>query len=173
MIPRTVKKFCKEDPSLIENYYKAINDKTQTWDCHHRLETQLNLSKSELIKQDKYYNRPAVELIFLTRTEHTKLHHMHKKVSAETRKKISEAMTGEKNPLYGKKQSEETRKKMSESKKGEKNPNYGLTGEKNPLYGKHKSEETRKKMSESKKGEKHPLYGKHRVYHKDGSYHYA
>lgn len=30
----TVKKFCKEDPSMIENYDKAIADKTQTWDCH-------------------------------------------------------------------------------------------------------------------------------------------
>lgn len=26
-------------PNLIENYDKAIADKTQTWICHHRLET--------------------------------------------------------------------------------------------------------------------------------------
>lgn len=31
-----VKKFCKEYPSMIENYDKAIADKTQTWHCHHR-----------------------------------------------------------------------------------------------------------------------------------------
>ena len=35
-----VKKYCREDISLIENYDKAINDKTQTWDCHHRKESQ-------------------------------------------------------------------------------------------------------------------------------------
>ena len=34
----------------------------------------------------------------------------------ETRKKISESMTGEKNPWYGKHPTEETRKKMSDSK---------------------------------------------------------
>ena len=59
----------------------------------------------------------------------------------ETRKKISESMTGEKNPLYGKHHSEETRKKISES----------MTGEKNPLYGKHHSEDTKRKMSEAHK----------------------
>ena len=30
------KKYCCEDLSLIENYELAINDQTQTWDCHHR-----------------------------------------------------------------------------------------------------------------------------------------
>ena len=59
----------------------------------------------------------------------------------ETRKKISESMTGEKNPFYGKHHSEETRKKISES----------MTGEKNPLYGKHHSEDTKRKMSEAHK----------------------
>ena len=63
-------------------------------------------------------------------------------VSAETKKKISERLKGEKHPNYGKHLSEETKKKMSESQKGEKNPNYG----------KHFSEETRRKMSESHKG---------------------
>ena len=33
---KTIKNFCCDDPSLIENYDKAINDTTQTWDCHHR-----------------------------------------------------------------------------------------------------------------------------------------
>ena len=40
----------------------------------------------------------------------------HCKHSEETRKKISESMTGEKNPWYGKHPTEETRKKMSDSK---------------------------------------------------------
>ena len=36
----------------------------------------------------------------------------------ETRKKISESMTGEKNPLYGKHHSEDTKRKISEAHKG-------------------------------------------------------
>ena len=34
-----VKKFCCEDISKIENYAAAIADTTQTWECHHRMET--------------------------------------------------------------------------------------------------------------------------------------
>ena len=40
-----VKKYCREDISLIENYDKAINDKTQTWDCHHRKESQYSVDE--------------------------------------------------------------------------------------------------------------------------------
>lgn len=60
----------------IENYDKAANDLTQTWDCHHRLEIQneKTVSRSDLIKQGLYYHRPAEELIFLTHREHKKLH---------------------------------------------------------------------------------------------------
>ena len=34
---RYARKFCCEDPSLIENYDLAIADTTQTWICHHIL----------------------------------------------------------------------------------------------------------------------------------------
>ena len=40
------------------------------------------------------------------------------KRSDETRRKISESMTGENNPFYGKRHTEETKKKLSESHKG-------------------------------------------------------
>jgi hypothetical protein len=40
--------------------------------------------------------------------------------SAETRKKLSEAATGENNPLFGKSHSEETKKKISDSMSGRK-----------------------------------------------------
>ena len=68
---------------------------------------------------------------------------------------ISEAMKGEKNPMYSKKHSEEAKKKISEAHKGEKNS----------FYGRHHSEETRKKLKEARKG-KHlgkdnSFYGKH------------
>ena len=130
---KNVKKFCKDDISLIENYDKAIADTTQVWHCHHRRETIF--SKPDLIEIGEYYNRPACELIFLTPNEHHRLHHLGKHPSEESRKKISEAKKG-------KHLSEDTRKKLSES----------LNGENNPMFGKHHSEDTRKKMSEATKG---------------------
>lgn len=59
--------------------------------------------------------------------------------SEETRKKMSESQTGEKNHFYGKTHSDETKRKQSEVKKGKK-----------------PSDETRKKMSESHTGRKRP-----------------
>lgn len=52
---------------------------------------------------------------------------------------------------------EEYRKKMSERMSGEKNPMFGvrLTGESNPRYGVHLSEETKMKLSIANKGRKH------------------
>ena len=66
------------------------------------------------------------------------------KHSEETKRKISEATKGEKNPFYGKKHSEETRKHWSEIRTGN--------------YGRPCSEETKKKISESKLGEKNPMW---------------
>ena len=120
-------KYCKNDISLIENYDKAIADKTQIWDCHHRKETIF--SRKDLIEIGEYYNRPACELIFLTKSEHMKLHN-----------------SGEKNPMFGKPpwnkgkhHSAEARKKMSESRKGKNSP----------FLGKQHSEKTRRKMSKA------------------------
>ena len=59
----------------------------------------------------------------------------HATPSAETRRKLSEANKGEKNPNFGKTRSEETRRKLSEA-------NTGKTH----------SEETRRKLSEAHKG---------------------
>ena len=130
------KNYCKDDISLIENYDKAVADLTKTWQCHHRRE--LETPRKELIKIGEYYNRPASELIFLTKAEHTALHNKVNKYrlgipcSEEAKQKMSIAKQGNKYML-GKHHSEESRKKISEAKK-------------NP------SEETRKKMSESHKG---------------------
>ena len=137
-------KYCKNDISQIENYDKAIADKSQVWHCHHRRETIY--SRSGLIEIGEYYNRPAEELIFLTPNEHHRLHNLGKQHSEESRKKISEANKGENNPRFGKPAwnngkhlSAEARKKMSESKKGENHP----------FFGKHHSAEARKKISEA------------------------
>ena len=137
---RSAKAFCRDDISQIENYDKAIADTTQVWHCHHRRETIF--SRKDLIEIGEYYNRPACELIFVTKSEHTRLHKIGennpnfgkpawnngKHLSEETRKKMSEA-------LKGKRLSEEHKRKLSEAHKG-----------------KHYSAELCKKMGEARKG---------------------
>lgn len=160
MISKKAKRLCKEDISKIENYEQAMNDKTKTWCCHHRDEVKILPSGMTVIRsmQDlkdagRYYGCPANELIFLTRSEHNRLHNFNK--SETTRMKLSKANKG-------KKRSEETRRKLSKARKGKK---YGPLseehkkkisqankGEHNPFYGKKHSEETREKMSDSHKG---------------------
>ena len=71
-----------EEKEMIENYYEAQKDDFNGWEIHHRLETHtsegerrlVKLTKKELIALDMYYNRPANELIFLKKEEHSKLH---------------------------------------------------------------------------------------------------
>ena len=111
------KKFCKDDISKIENYEKAIADTTQTWDSHHRLELTLDgefaLSREQLKMHDMYYNRPYYELIFLTHSEHRRLHMKGRTVTDETRSRMSESHKG-------RTFSEDTRRKISEAKKRKK-----------------------------------------------------
>lgn len=72
------KRFCSEDISLIENYQDAISDEERTWDIHHRRECDENgrtlFTGKQLIDMGLYLNRPAAELIFVTRSMHMKLH---------------------------------------------------------------------------------------------------
>lgn len=63
-------------------------------------------------------------------------------LSLETRRKMSEARKGERNPNYGKPLSEATRRKLSEA----------LSGERSPNYGKHHSAEWRRKIGEAQRG---------------------
>ena len=101
--------------------------------------------------------------------------------SAETRLKMSVALKGDKNPMFGKKSpnfgkapSAETRLKLSVALKGDKNPMFGKThsaetrlklseankGDKNPNFGKTRSAETRMKLSEANKGKTPSNFGK-------------
>ena len=143
---RKVKKFCKDDISLIENFEKAISDSNQTWDCHHRRENIY--SRKELIENNEYFHRPAEELIFLTPFEHNSLHKKGNKnmlgkpswnkgrqFSNETKLKISKALKGKNTWMKGKHLTEEHKQKIS-----------------NSLKGKHLDEETKKKLSEIHKG---------------------
>lgn len=125
---KTVKRFCCEDISKIENYEKAIADTTQAWECHHRMEliktgAVVDSTRQDLIDWGIYYHRPVDELIFLTQAEHNSLHHK-----------------GRKKPP----RSEEYKRKMSETKKGKR---------RGPM-----SEEQKRKLSESLKGKSHKSY---------------
>lgn len=109
--------------------------------------------------------------------------------SEETRKKLSEKLSGVNNPRYGKKLSDETKQKIREKAIGRRlSPETKLKlskagiGEKNHFYGKchsdearekiskkaigrKRSDEDRRKMSESRKGKltgkNNPMYGVH------------
>lgn len=121
MISKNVNKFCKDDLSLIENYDKAINDNINVWDCHHRLETDLNVSQQYLISNNLYLNRPATELIFLTRTEHRKLHGYQYRgtynLSKELRNEISIRQTGSSNSFYNHTHNTNARQSISKAQK--------------------------------------------------------
>lgn len=117
----SIKKYCT-DYTKIENYDKAIADETQTWQCHHRDEIKILPSgikvirtPEELKENGRYYNCPPNELIFLTASEHRKLHteginnpNFGNKLNSEIKLKIS-------NTLKGHKLSEETKSKISKS----------------------------------------------------------
>lgn len=141
------KRFCREDISRIENYDKAIADDTQVWHCHHRDEVKVLpsgmtviRSRQELIENGRYYNCPANELIFLTKSEHRSLHNLNRSEFTKTKmseaqkgrvlskksyKKISVANKGRAAWNKGKNMSEEFCKKLSEAKKGKSSWNKG------------------------------------------------
>lgn len=148
------------DWTNVENYEKAKADNFKGWDCHHRFELDgiTTLSIQELIGLGLYYDRPAEELIFLTRGEHIKLHHKGKKRSKETRKKMSDAHKG-------KHLSEEHKRKVSESHKGICHSEESRKKISESHKGKHLSEETKKKLSEARKGKHCKLVDGKRVYY--------
>lgn len=144
MIAKHIKYVCKNF-EFIENYDKAINDTTQLYICHHRLETHtsdgerrlVELKCDELKALGMYYNRPPEELIFLTRNEHAYIHECGKHISEEGLNRMRASQIGNKH-FQGRKHTEETKRKIANSHKGKK---------RGPL-----SEETKRKLSESKKG---------------------
>lgn len=66
----------------------------------------------QLMDNDMYFNRPAEELIFLTRQDHASLHNKGRKDSLETLQKRSNSMKGK---GKGRHISEETKRKQSDS----------------------------------------------------------
>ena len=108
---RYAKLYCKDDISLIENYDIAVNDKTRRWVVHHRRGTIY--SKEGLIEIGEYYKRPAIELIFMLKEEHDRFHNIGKRHSEDTKKRMSKANAGNRNPFFGKHHTEEYRKNKS------------------------------------------------------------
>lgn len=109
MIPRRTKEYCCEDISKIENYELAKSS-TKIWDCHHRAEILPcgKFSREDLKKFGFYYNRPACELILLTKQDHSSLH--------------SKDYQKENNPHFGHHHSKETKAKMRKHRLGMKFP---------------------------------------------------
>ena len=110
MIRKTIKAFC-EDFTKIENYVEAIADTENTWDCHHRMETHSydgknwvrrnkQLSKETLVAWGLYYNVKPDDLVFLRKSDHTRLHNKSWKkgfikrnpLDDATKKKISDSV---------------------------------------------------------------------------------
>ena len=150
MISKRAKTYCKDDISLVENYEKAISDKDNIWYCHHRRE--IEIPRKELIEIGEYFNRPASELIFLTKFEHNSLHSSLKfkgcKLTEETKLKISKANKGNKSWL-GRKHSEEAKQKISKA-----------------LKGREFTEEWKRKLSEAQKNRSEEINRKISEFHK-------
>lgn len=96
-----------------------------------------------------------------------------KEISEETKEKLSKALSGENNPMYGKTYTLKQRQLISKRTKGENNPMYGKRGKDNPNYGRHLTEEqkqklskimnspeVKKKISDKLKGDKNPMKNK-------------
>lgn len=124
------------DYKNIENYEIAVNSEKK-YHLHHKLEIQGDkvLSRQTLKEMDLYFHRPSNELIFLTETEHRKLHG--KYITDEQRKLLSLNNLG--HPV-----SEETKQKISQANKGKSAYNKGI-----PM-----DEKTKLKLSIAKTGTK-------------------
>jgi ligand-binding sensor domain-containing protein len=108
---RSAYAFCKDDISLIENYDKAIADESNNWVVHHKLGIREDYCNTadELILMNLYFHRPASELIFMTKSEHVKLHN-----KARIKEIVNTLTEANRNRVW----TPEMRKKVSDKKKG-------------------------------------------------------
>lgn len=118
--------YCRdEDQHLIENYELAKADNFKGWHIHHRLELTLNgefaHTPDELKRMGMYYNRPYFELIFLTKSEHQRIHAKGRSNITLNKMKLSLSQsqrTGKLNNFYGKHHTNATKQKISKANKG-------------------------------------------------------
>ena len=85
------------------------------WHIHHKAEILPcgNFSVDDLIKHHLYYQRPAIELVFLTPAQHNKIHNS----QGGRGRKMGIKNKGKQHWL-GKRHTEESKKKMSNSHRG-------------------------------------------------------
>ena len=107
---KMAKRYCSEDIALIENYKEAIADKNKVWDIHHRRESDSEgrtlFTRKQLKEMGLYFNRPASELMFVTRSTHRKLHREMLEKRGKILGKIWGKIGGKKyGPINGKKNS--------------------------------------------------------------------
>lgn len=130
-------------------------------------ECKKNLSKSHLGKipwnKGKKtgqipWNKGKIGIYSEESLERNRIAHLRENLSDETIEKKRLAMTGERNPNYGKHRTKETIEKIREkAKRRWQNPELkkkmriANLGENNPMYGKHCSKEHKKKISEANK----------------------
>lgn len=78
---------------LVENYELAKADNFKGWCMHHRLElhpdNSVRFTKTSLLKLGLYYRRPPTELIWVTSSEHARMHNLGKKNEQESKKEES------------------------------------------------------------------------------------
>ena len=80
-------------------YFKG--HKLYEWQVHTHLGYKLGMDIHHL--DENKMNNSLSNLVYLTHSEHSKIHNkIGKKLSDETKQKMSEAKRGEKHPLYGK-----------------------------------------------------------------------
>ena len=160
----------------------------------HIIELMLDASKEERLEREAFWIAQAVDIYgrenvynmrldpkqenkewskFPTNTkEKMSAAHRGKKLSNETKKRISAAKKGVPNTTAqgiprlestkqkiskantGKRRTEEAKKRIAEGKKGHSPWNKGLLGDANPLYGHSVSVNTREKISKANKGRK-------------------
>ena len=94
------------------SYFKG--HKLHEWQVHTHIGYKLGMDIHHL--DENKLNNSLSNLVYLTRSEHIKIHKKGKILSPETKRKMSEAK---------KHMSEETKQKISEAMKGEKHPLYG------------------------------------------------
>lgn len=107
-----------------DKVYKTIRYNGKNY-LVHKLVAEVYLNNNQPIDSKKYHvhhlnenktDNRVENLIILTHKEHHRLHKTGKLHTEEHKRKISEALKGEKNPFFGKHHTEETKQKISESR---------------------------------------------------------